>query len=661
MSLFSRNESGHSRARRAHRLRRRARTQVTSSSRFVLEELESRVLLNASPGQGAPAFLALNLPLRTVAISTLAQPAFAVGQLSTAEGGFNNGLAEPGNSRMVYAHLRLPTETDPPTLFLVGPGVPDGDRPTISAGANQWSPTLDGGQISPLLATAGMGSSSDVGFKTTSAGDSEDGPEEPVPLNGMDRGTLASSLAEESALSSDPPGAPYWPLIGDLKHVEVTGTLSADQATMTFEIPVDTQTESLGLSVRETSGDSGALPVFGQMDLVNPAGTTMAQIGPPSGPGASVLQGMTVQLHNATNGSLVLIQVTTAEPMSGLGASPSTATESGNTVGGPSQASNETVSFVLDVQRQEAPTAVQDNGSSVAASVSVGTLVVAPTPRGGSSVASSTSTAQVGDDDESAPAAQVASTAATSAITAAPTVPEAPNESLESFNVRVSTGPFASRSASPLGPTLASIDAEATQQVDRHERAMSQEIEGLEPVDGEQSTAWLSEDTDDDSSSEPGNQSGSSGLAGPARLVVDVPGSGGFPMMVTSPGRGQHAQVAGLWATLPSFADSESSASRSAQAEVLSIEGRKTSATANRTLSDSARSPDYLKAACGLAFGLIMTSGPLFPDLIARLPRRIPKWLAALRARTGHAGLPSRRRYALGAISTWMRGLFASR
>ena len=130
-------------------------------------------------------------------------------------------------------------------------------------------------------------------------------------------------------------------------------------------------------------------------------------------------------------------------------------------------------------------------------------------------------TAPAGEDGESAPAAQAATTTVASATTA--DTPEPPSESLDSFNVRVSTGPFASRSASPLGPTLASIDAEATQQVDRHERAMSQEIEGLEPVDGEQSTAWRSEDTDEESSSQPGI-TGSSGFAGPARSGRRRPG-----------------------------------------------------------------------------------------------------------------------------------------
>jgi hypothetical protein len=655
LSLFRRDESGRSRARRARCLR--ARMQPTSSVRVVPEELESRVLLSASPVERAPVLFALDLPIKTAMISTMAQPSFAIRQPSTAEGGFNNGIAESGTTGMVLARLRLPTDTDPPTLVLVSPALPDGDLPTSSAVVNDWSPPLNPDQVPPLLVIAGMGSSSNVGFATTSTANPEYGREVPVPLNGPGQVNLASSFEDAAAEYASFPGAPNWPGIADVKRVEVTGTLSPDQTTMTFDVPVDAQTESVGVNVQAMGGGSNATPVVGLMALVNPAGTTMAQIGPPSGPGASVLQGLTVQLRNATDGSHVLIQITTAEPLSGSAVSSSSGAESGNTVS-PSPASNDDVPFVLDVQQQDAPTAVQVSGPLVQAPELVGTLVVAPTPQGGSSVSSSTSTASAEEDGESAPTAQSAVTTVASTTTALSAAPEPPSGSLDSFNVRVSTGPFASRSASPLGPSLASIDAEATQQVDRHERAMSQEIEGLEPVDGEQSTVWRSEDTDEESSSRPGNQPGSSGFAGPARSVVDVLGSGGFPMMVTSPGRGQQAQVSDLWATLPSFADSDSSASSSAQAAISLGEGPKTSAAASRSSSDSAKSPDYVKAACGLAFGLLMTSGPLFPDLIARLSRRSPKWLAALRARTGRATSPWRRRHPLGAISTWIRGLF---
>jgi hypothetical protein len=651
LSLFRRDESGRSRARRARRLR--ARMQPTSSIRLVPEELESRVLLSAGPVERAPALFALDLPIKTAVISPLAQPSFAISQPSTAEGGFNNAIAESGLTGMVLAHLRLPTDTDPPTLVLVSQALPDGDLATSSAAVNDWSPPLNAEQVPPLLVIAGTGSSSNVGFATTSTASPEYGREVPVPLNGQGQVNLTSSFEQAAGEYSSLPAGPNWPGIVDVKRVEVTGTLSPDLTTMTFDVPVDAQTESVGVDVQAMGGGSNASPVVGLMALVNPAGTTMAQIGPPSGPGASVLQGMTVQVHNATDGSHVLIQITTAEPLSGSAVSSSSGTASGNTAA-PSPASIGDVPFVLDVQRQDAATAVQSSGPLVQAPVLIGTLAIAPTPQGGSSVSSSTTTASGEEDGESAPTAQSAVMTVASTTTALSAAPEPPSGSLDSFNVRVSTGPFASRSASPLGPSLASIDAEATQQVDRHERAMSQEIEGLEPVDGEQSTVWRSEDTDDESSSQPG----SSGFAGMARSVVDVLGSGGFPMMVTSPGRGQQAQVSDLWATLPSFADSKSAASSSAQAAISLGEGPKTSAAASRSSSDSAKSPDYVKAACGLAFGLLMTSGPLFPDLIARLSRRSPKWLAALRARTGRATSPWRRRHPLGAISTWIRGLF---
>jgi hypothetical protein len=655
LSLFRRDESGHSRARRARRLC--ARMQPTSSVRLVPEELESRVLLSAGPFEGAPALFALNLPIKAAAISTLAQPSFANSQPLIAEGGFNNGISESGISRIVLARLRLPTDTAPPTLVLVGQALPDGNLPTSSTAVNEWSPPLDAEQVPPLLVIAGTGSSSNVGFATTSTANPEHGQEGPVPLNGPGQVNLASAFEQAAEEYANSPGEPNWPAGADVKRVEVTGTLSSDQTTMIFDVPVDAQTESVGVNLQAMGGGSNAPPIIGLMDLVNPAGTTMAQISPPSGPGASVLQGMTVQVHNATNGSHVLIQITTAEPLSGSAVGSSSGTGSANTPA-PSPASNDDVSFVLDVQRQDAPTAVEVSGTPVQAAVLMGTLVLAPTPQSGSSVSSSTATESAGEDAESAPAAQSAVMTVGPTTTALSAAPEPPSDSLDSFNVRVSTGPFASRSASPLGPSLASIDAEATQQVDRHERAMSQEIEGLEPVDGEQSTVWRSEDTDEESSSRPGNHPGSSGFAGTARPVVDVLGSGGYPMMVTSPGRGQQAQVSDLWATLPSFADSESSASSSTQAAISLREGPKTSTTAGRSSSDSAKSPDYVKAAFGLAFGLLMTSGPLFPDLIAKLSRRIPKSLAALRARTGRATSPWRRRHPLGAISTWIRGLF---
>jgi hypothetical protein len=627
--------------------------QLASSSRFMIEELESRVLLSAIQVERAPTFFEATSSARPVSLSALALPSLTISSSAITERGLMTGLSESGSYGVASVRARLPIRTDPPTVILLYPTMTDRDLPMslpVESGLGVWS---GGEPNAPLPISGGTYSSIDVGATTNADGELEPGAGAPAPLNGTGWVNVTSSAAGGSAPYGSPPGGPNSPMIGEARREEVTGTLTPNVTSLTFQIPVGQPTQSLSMSVRETGGEGTSPPVFAQMDLVNATGNMVAQFGPPSGPGASVLQGMTVQLHNATNGSHIVIQVTTAE--ASAHASSSSATDSANTAG-PQPAPGDNVSFVLDIQRQDAPDTGQGTGSIVQAPVGVGTLVVAPTSQGISSTSSSTWTAPDEQDGESASAAQGPTTAVASAATA---TFEPAGESLESFNVRLSTGPLASRSASPLGPTLASIDAEATQPVDRHERALSQEIEGLEPVDGERSTAWRSEDSNEESSNEPG----SSGFAGSARPVVGVLGSGGFPMMVTSPGRGQHAQLADLWATLPSFADSESSASRTAQAEISLHESplTHTNAAASTSSSDSAKSPEYVKAACGLALGLALTSGSLFPDLIARLPRRMPKWIANLRPRTGRTGLRSRRTHATGAISTWLRALFVAR
>ena len=273
---------------------------------------------------------------------------------------------------------------------------------------------------------------------------------------------------------------------------------------------------------------------------------------------------------------------------------------------------------------------------------------MAPTPQGGASVTSLTWAAE--QPGETAPADEQAPTSSVVTTTTATTdSTEPPSESFDGFNLRVLTGPLASRTAGPLGPTLASIDAEATQQVDRHERAPSQLIEGLEPLGGEPTVAWRSREPDEGSSGVQANQPGSFGAADGS--VVDAPGNGGFPMKVTALGRGERAELAALWATLPSFPDAGESFASFEQAEIAMLER----AAIDRS-SETAEAPNYVKAACGLAFGLMMTSGPLFPDLIARLPRRIPKWIVVLRNRSARGGFSGVRRFSLAKLSGWLRG-----
>jgi hypothetical protein len=625
--MFRQNDPGLFGDRRARHSRYRALK--SSASRFIIEELESRVLLNGTPEQRSLPFFIPNLPHPAVAVSTWAQPSFDVGQASTAQQAANSVASTAGLPRMVFVHLHLPTQTDPPLLIFADPQIPRGEQWTSSAVDTQSAAPAGGELAAPFFVITGTESSNDASNMAPAGGEPEYGSGASIQPNGVGRFNFTSVLPNDSVPYSSLPGGPNSLTIADTKHVDVPGMLDPDQTSVTFAIPVGALTESLGLSLREMAGDE--LPVLGQIDLVNPSGVTVEQFTPMPGPGPSGLQSLTVQLHNPTNGSRLVVQITTAEPLSDV--SPSSGAESGTTAA-QSQASNANVSFVLDVQRQEGLSPDQGAGSTVQAPIALGTLVVAPTPQGGASVSYSTWTAPDEQDGDTAPAAQTGTSVVASS---APETPESSSQSAESFNVRVSTGPLASRSASPLGPTLASIDAEATQQVDRHERAMSQEIEGLQPNDGELSTVWRSRDTDSELSTRPG----SSRFAVPGGPVVDVLGSGRFPMMVTSSGRGQHVPLADLWATLPAFADSENSHSSSAHAEISLLEVPSAGAEASRSTPDSTAVPDYVKAACGLAFGLAMTSGPLLPDLLAGLPRRIPKWLAALRARTRRAGSSS--------------------
>ena len=63
----------------------------------------------------------------------------------------------------------------------------------------------------------------------------------------------------------------------------------------------------------------------------------------------------------------------------------------------------------------------------------------------------------------------------------------------------------------------------------------------------------------------------------------------------------------------------------------------------DRPASDFSQAPNYVKAACAMAFGLVMTTGPLFPDLFARLKRRVPRWVLVRRSQAGRNHSPASR------------------
>jgi hypothetical protein len=178
--------------------------------------------------------------------------------------------------------------------------------------------------------------------------------------------------------------------------------------------------------------------------------------------------------------------------------------------------------------------------------------------------------------------------------------------------------------------------SDPTSPVDRHERALLQDMGGIGTED---ETATLTGDSDLVKIS--GEQAPrieakprSCQRSEEDCSVVVVSGGGGFPLKVTAPSSSRRADLAALLAVLPGSSDPKSEIPV-ASSEDLSLYELSVALAAESTSSTDRHQefPDYVKAACGLAIGLGLTTGPLFPDLMQSLQGRVPKWIFGRRAR----------------------------
>ena len=389
-------------------------------------------------------------------------------------------------------------------------------------------------------------------------------PTETTQAAASDRGTAA---ATESAAESAPAAA------------TVPGTVTATSgATGTS---TETQT-----SVASTSETESATEIAANSSSVSPTATN------PSTVTTSVTN------SNATTPSVPAVVATT----------PST------------QSSNWALSFFLNIQLQ-VQTAPPPTSTSAQGQTAIGTLTVAPSGQPSTSH----------DSPESSTTESVVAANSGAAPTAALSNSSVSDQSLDlsdDFNERVPTGPLASRSASPLGPIIAASMANPTSPVDRHERALVQDVEGIGTADeiafvkaGEDQSILLEDELQ---SSETDEDHGT---------VVVVSGRGGFPLKVTARPSGQRADLAALLTVLPDSSDSKRERPLASN-EDLTLNQVSVALAAEPTSStDSPRFPDYVKAAFGLAIGLALTSGPLFTDLMQSLRSRVPIWNVGRRAR----------------------------
>jgi hypothetical protein len=191
------------------------------------------------------------------------------------------------------------------------------------------------------------------------------------------------------------------------------------------------------------------------------------------------------------------------------------------------------------------------------------------------------------------------------------------------FDWKIPTGPLASRNAGPLGPILASTGGDPTPEVDRDERALYQAIELRESEAGDK------QDTLQYLNARAATSDGSPGELGGS--VAVVPGAGGFPLNVTALPRNRSTELGGLLSSIR--AGSQFGNAREEAAEVAHL-------IDPAQMPDAARRDDspafvvFIKAACGLALGLGMSSRVFFPTLLTGAQNRIRTRLRNFRAKS---------------------------
>jgi hypothetical protein len=195
------------------------------------------------------------------------------------------------------------------------------------------------------------------------------------------------------------------------------------------------------------------------------------------------------------------------------------------------------------------------------------------------------------------------------------------------FNLRLPTGPLASRDAGPLGPILVSYGGDPTPEVDRYERALYQEIERTEaeaanPLDAQDYAVVRADSTEN-------------GLGHGAGPVATVSGAGGFPLRVSAFSKVRRTNLGGLLSAIGTGSgETDGSDARSDNAHWIDRGHGSELVETAPTRDDGSVYAELIKAACGVAIGLGMSSRALFPELLTSVRRRIMSRLQTLRTKS---------------------------
>jgi hypothetical protein len=355
--------------------------------------------------------------------------------------------------------------------------------------------------------------------------------------------------------------------------------------------------------------------------LLDKDGDIIAQVSPVSNPQTnSPTDAMTVTLNGAPVGGTLVVQISAAG-----GGNTATAAATSNA----SPTAGVFVPFLMDVQRVDAAGSGNygELGSLVGGQAGVG-----PARIGALSATSS------GPDFESGATTTTTETGLSgpeSAVVSGQgdSVPagdeyDLDSESAPDFSGRMATGPLASRSASPLGPNLVTVLLDQTPVVDRHERGLALEIEDRDSEADEGADATSRRNGRlEEAMARAGEPRGSEGSDRGAGTQVAIAGLGALPLKV--PGRGNDGRgtdLGALLAALPRSPGNEDLPAVVVGEDHDLDDLSHVLVSPDSSAGDGRPAPDYLTAACALALGMGLTTGPLLPDLLRLIPTRSPRW-----------------------------------
>jgi hypothetical protein len=417
-----------------------------------------------------------------------------------------------------------------------------------------------------------------------------------APVGGVEPGSLgASSNRGDGSTAVDLP---------DASHVQVDGTFDPVGSSMTLQVPLHAATQAVRVAIWPSPSSASAdEPALGQLSVTDSHGRVLAEVDPDASSDTMVPNDVTIAMQNAPDGGHLVVRLRGVP---------------GELAGDGLACSSEApanLSVVVDVQRQDQSFAdTSAEASSVAGGLGALPATTSGEPSNSGQPPASESVAPPLDDSH--PSQQL------TVINQSQSASTDPGGGADNgFCVRAAAGPLVSRSAGPLGPILAANSVEQAPAVDRHERALLQDIAALDTGSGPAGSDKLATTTDTPVAPVERDAFLPSGR----QYIEIVTGAGGFPQKVTATSRGERGRLDGLLAALPS-AEVSAASTRSTIESVGFFDDRELGSIAQLNLpSDREKETDYLRAACGIMLGLGLTAGPLFADLAGLVrPKRTP-------------------------------------